>query len=78
MSEVQDLDGFLASYKLSRCLQHLLEHNITTLEDLKKIPSNDLKAIGFLPEVRTKLQRALAGQEPKAGDNEEEAKVVTV
>lgn len=118
---------------LGQCLSHLQEHGVKTFDDLKKMPANDLKAIGFKPEVRlsvfppsllpirswciccvigfglnarsallyflhtrnfhgskttylrgkfrqvrSKLQKALQGQQEEARDDEEEERFVTV
>ncbi len=51
---------------------------VTTVDALRKLPANDLKAVGFKPEVRNKLQRALKGQEPEAGADAAQEQFVTV
>jgi len=52
--------------------------SVSTVADLKKLSTNDLKAIGFKPEVRAKLQRAIAGQEPEAAPEDKEEEFVTL
>uniref|UniRef100_A0A6U2FBR1 Ephrin receptor 1 SAM domain-containing protein n=1 Tax=Hemiselmis andersenii TaxID=464988 RepID=A0A6U2FBR1_HEMAN len=69
---------FLRKYRLSNCMPHLEEHGVKTFDALKKLPPNDLKAIGFTPMVRAKLQKALVGQQEEAKEGEEEEKFVTV
>eukprot|EP00960_Hanusia_phi_P061814 764949-Hanusia_phi.AAC.6 len=62
---------------ISRCKDYLVQNKVTSLISLKKLPVNDLKAIGFRTEVRTRIQKALNGTEPDAEYFEEE-KYVTV
>ena len=51
---------------------------VTTVDALRKMPTNDLKAVGFKPEVRNKLQRALKGQEAEIGPDGPQEQFVTV
>uniref|UniRef100_A0A7S4KG17 Ephrin receptor 1 SAM domain-containing protein n=2 Tax=Guillardia theta TaxID=55529 RepID=A0A7S4KG17_GUITH len=77
MSCEQDLVDFLAKLKLSRCREYLVQNNVTSLDSLKKLPVNDLKAIGFRTEVRSRIQKSLNSSEPDTEYFEEE-KYVTV
>ncbi len=70
-----NLETFLFKIGLSNCLKYL---KVTTVDALRKMPTNDLKAVGFKPEVRNKLQRALKGQEPEIGPDAPQELFVTV
>ncbi len=54
-----------------------MDVKVTTVHALHKLPANDLKAVGFKPEVRNKLLRVLKGQEPEAGTNATQEQFVT-
>jgi hypothetical protein len=73
-----DLESYLRKYGLSNCLKHLNNVKVSTVEALRKLPANDLKAVGFKPEVRNKLLRALKGQETEIADQEQQELYVTV
>ena len=60
------------------CLKHLQNVKVTNVEGLEKLPVSELKAIGFLPEVRARLQRALKGQEAEIGPDGQQEQVVTI
>lgn len=72
------METFLIKYGLVNCLKYLKDVKVTTVEALRKIPTNDLKAVGFKPEVRNKLQRALKGEEPELGPDAAQEQFVTV
>ena len=54
-----------------------MDVKVTTVHALHKLPANDLKAVGFKPEVRNKLLRVLKGHEPEAGTNATQEQFVT-
>jgi hypothetical protein len=74
----EELETFLSKFGLSNCLKYLKDVKVTTVDALRKLPANDLKAVGFKPEIRNKLQRALKGQEPEAGADSTQEQFVTV
>ncbi len=60
----QDLVDFLAMIKLSNAKKHFegveCDMECSTLAALKGLKANDLKAMGFKPEVRSRLQKHIA------------------
>ena len=73
-----NLETFLLKIGLSNCLKYLKDVKVTTVDALRKMPTNDLKAVGFKPEVRNKLQRALKGQEPEISPEATQEQFVTI
>jgi len=73
----QDLVDFLAKLKLSKAKKHLEAVDCCTLAAVKGLKANDLKAIGFRSEVRSRLQKHIADEAAEA-DYKEEESFVTV
>ncbi|KAJ1490552.1 hypothetical protein T484DRAFT_1776936, partial [Baffinella frigidus] len=62
----------------SNCLKHLETNNIKDVASFLKATASDLKAIGFLTEVRTKLQRAMKKESTPEDEAGAEEKFVTI